>query len=61
MAQIEIDARRKGISLEFETWGSNTTAEFTIIASGGKIMIEAPIQNIIEELENILEHIKGEK
>lgn len=57
MAYIEINANN-GISIEFENWGSNQTAELKLSNKKDTIVIVGPIMNIVEELKNTLEQAK---
>lgn len=60
MAFIEINGNN-GISIEVETWNRKVWCELKIDTKKDQIIIEGKQENIIEELENVLEHIKGEK
>ena len=58
MAFIEIDGNN-GLSIEVETWNKRTWCELKIDTKKDQIIIEGKQGNIIEELENALEHIRG--
>lgn len=55
--KIYIDATKKGVSLEIETWNSEKYVDLIINDS---ITIDTRKDSLIEELENILEELKGE-
>ena len=59
MAFIEINGNN-GISIEVEAWNKRTWCELKIDTKKDQIIIEGKQENIIEQLENALEHIRGE-